>query len=89
MHLYRRDIFKKIDLQFTGIVMETEVVLKAHALGLPICEVPCPMEERIHDKASAGRHKIMYRTGLNQTVNTLWFIGEIKRNLNRGLLIDD
>jgi len=62
VHLYHRDIFKKIDLQFTGIVMEAEVVIKAHALGLRICEVPCPMEESIHGKASAGRPKIMYRT---------------------------
>ncbi len=65
IHLYRREIFHHLDIEFEGIVMAAEVVLKAHRRGLRIREVPCPMVERQHGRASASRLPVMIKTGLD------------------------
>lgn len=71
IHLYRRRIFEQIELEFTGIVMEAEVVLKAHELGLRIREVPCLMRERVHGQACAKQPRVMLRAG-RDLLRLLW-----------------
>jgi dolichyl-phosphate beta-glucosyltransferase len=89
IHLYRRSIFERIELDFVGIVMEAEVVLKAHALGMRIREVPCPMTERVIGQASAAQPKVMYRTG-RDLLRLLWDwkFGPLRAKLGKGMLTD-
>jgi dolichol-phosphate mannosyltransferase len=90
VHLYRRRIFEQIDLEFAGIVMEAEVVLKAHMLGLRIREVASPMQERTHGRASAARPKVMVRTGWDLLrLLWRWLSGDLRRKLGEGLLTDE
>lgn len=87
IQLYRRRVFEQIEIEFNGIVMQAEVVVKAHALGMRFREVPCPMMERVHGKAGASRPKVMLRTG-KDLLRLLWRwqFGDLKAKLGRGLL---
>jgi glycosyltransferase involved in cell wall biosynthesis len=87
IHLYRRSIFEQIGMDFRGIVMEAEVVLKAHLLGLRIREVPCQMQIRTTGQASAARPKVMFKTGKDLTrLLWLWRTGNLRVGANYGLL---
>lgn len=63
IHLYRRAAFANLPIEFSGIAMQAELVLRAHALGYRIIETPCPMVSRKQGQASARRLRVMARTG--------------------------
>lgn len=62
IHVYRRTLFNYTQIEFKGILIGAEMILKAQTLGCRINEVPCSMEERTHGVASASRPKIWVKT---------------------------
>lgn len=90
IHLYRRKLFESIDLEFAGIAMGAEVVLKAHALGFRIREVACPMQQRTKGQASARRFSVMARTGRDLLLLLWrWRMVGLYRRPGKGLLARD
>jgi glycosyltransferase involved in cell wall biosynthesis len=71
IHMYRRSIFDAIDIEYGGIVMAAEIVLKARRAGCRIVEIESPMRMRAEGQASAGRFKVMWRT-LKDMLALLW-----------------
>jgi len=62
IHLYRRKIFDGINIEYNGIFMLAEVLIKAKRKGFTIIEFPVEMIKRSGGVATAGSWKAAFQT---------------------------
>ena len=62
IHLYRREIFNEIIIQYNGIFMLAEVLIKGKQKGYTITEFPVEMIKRSGGVATAGSFKAALQT---------------------------
>jgi glycosyltransferase involved in cell wall biosynthesis len=59
VHLYRRDIFDRIEVESTGVFITAEILIKARDLGYAIAEVEVGYVPRVTGQASCGKPKVV------------------------------
>lgn len=64
IHLYKLSLFKKngIEINYDGIFMLAEILIKAKWKKLKFVEIPTRMERRIYGKPSASNPKVILKT---------------------------
>lgn len=62
VHLYKKHIFDTISIEYNGIFMLAEVLIKAKRKGFSIAEFPVDMIKRSGGVATAGSWKVAFRT---------------------------
>jgi glycosyltransferase involved in cell wall biosynthesis len=62
VHLYRREIFKQVDIWSQGVFITAEIMIRARDCGFRIKEVEIDYVPRISGKASCGRPAVIGKT---------------------------
>lgn len=62
VHLYRRRIFERIEVESRGVFITAEILIKARDLGYRIEEVEVGYVPRVKGQASCGRPRVVART---------------------------
>ncbi len=62
LHLYKREIFQHITIEYSGIFMLAEVLIKARRNDFRIVEIPVEMIKRSGGVATAGSWKTAFQT---------------------------
>jgi glycosyltransferase involved in cell wall biosynthesis len=63
VHLYRRRIFERIEVESRSVFVTAEILIKARDLGYAIAEVEIGYVPRVKGTASCGRPRVVARTG--------------------------
>jgi len=72
--IYKKDIFKKINMEASHFILPTEILIKANALSYKIAEIGVTHSYREKGKSSIKLFK--------NTVETLIFLLKLKRKIN-------
>lgn len=62
VHLYRRSIFERIEVESNGVFITAEILIKARDLGYAIAQVEIGYVPRVAGQATCGRPRIVART---------------------------
>jgi dolichol-phosphate mannosyltransferase len=62
IHLYRRAIFDRIRIEYTGVFISAEILIKARDLGLSLVEVEIDYVPRVAGEASCGKPVVVRKT---------------------------
>jgi glycosyltransferase involved in cell wall biosynthesis len=65
IHLYNKKIFEKIEIEYTGIFMMAEILIKAHKNNCKMKEIYVDMIQRERGCASATRIRVILKTFSN------------------------
>ena len=62
MHLWRRDIFERLEPKSRGVFFLEEILVRARAEGRRVVEVPSVYRPRQGGKAKGGRPDVIAKT---------------------------
>jgi glycosyltransferase involved in cell wall biosynthesis len=62
VHLYRRAIFDRIEVEYSGVFITAEILIKARDIGCAIAEVEIGYVPRVAGTASCGRPQVIAKT---------------------------
>lgn len=62
IHLYRRSIFDRIQIEYSGVFISAEIMIKARDLGFALQEVEIDYVPRVAGEASCGRRVVIEKT---------------------------
>lgn len=71
IHLYRKQIFERITIEYGGIVFLAEVLIKAHDAGFRLRELPVQMRARATGRPTISRPRVIWHTATR--VVALWW----------------
>lgn len=71
IHLYRKQIFERITIEYGGIVFLAEVLIKAHDAGFRLRELPVRMQARTTGRPTISRPRVIWHTATR--VLALWW----------------